>query len=75
LKKALRALTILTGVTILAAPFAVGTPEYSKKEQKQCTFCHTAMGKPDLNAAGKYYKEHDHSLRGFEESGKKPPRQ
>jgi hypothetical protein len=72
LKKAFRALMILAGVTVLAAPFAIGTPEYSKKEQKQCTFCHTAMGKPDLNAAGKYYKEHDHSLRGFEETAKKP---
>jgi hypothetical protein len=70
LKKFLRALVILGGVALLAAPFAVGTPEYSKKEQKQCTFCHTALGKPDLNEVGKYYKEH-HSLKGYEEK-KKP---
>jgi len=70
--KVLRALAILTGVTLLFAPFAVSTPEYSKKEQRQCTFCHTAMGKPDLNEAGKYYKDHDHSLRGFEENKKRP---
>src|SRR5215470_17564509 len=67
LKKVLQGLSILTGVTILASPFAVGTPEYSKKEQKQCTFCHTAMGKPDLNDAGKYYKDHEHSLKGYED--------
>ena len=71
MKKVLRALAIIIGVTVLVAPFARSTPEYSKKEEKQCTFCHTAMGKPDLNEAGKYYKEHDHSLKGFVEK-KKP---
>ena len=71
MKKMLYGFAILAGVTILASPFAVGTPEYSKKEQKQCTFCHTAMGKADLNDAGKYYKDHEHSLRGYDER-KKP---
>ena len=71
LKKIIRALVILGAIGLLAAPFAISTPEYSKKEQKQCTFCHTAMGKPDLNDAGKYYKDHDHSLRGYDEK-KKP---
>ena len=66
----MRALAILIGVTILIAPLAMSTPEYSKKESKQCTYCHTAMGKPDLNDAGKYYKDHNHSLEGFEK--KKP---
>ncbi len=57
LRNILRALAILAGVTILFSPFAVSTPEIAKKEQKQCQVCHTAMGKPDLNDAGKYYKE------------------
>jgi len=43
-------------------------PEYSKKEKKKCTYCHTAMGKKDLNAAGKYYKEHNHSFEGYKPS-------
>lgn len=67
MKKFLRALAILAGVTLLVAPLAISTPEYSNKEKKQCTFCHTAMGKPDLNDAGKWYKDHDHSFRGWEE--------
>jgi len=67
LKKVLRALAILSGVTLLAVPFAISTPEYSKKEQKQCTFCHTAMGKADLNDAGKYYRDHEHSFKGFDD--------
>ncbi len=41
-------------------------PEYSKKEKQKCTFCHTAMGKKDLNEAGKYYKAHNHSLAGYQ---------
>jgi hypothetical protein len=70
-KKLLRALAILAGVTILVAPFANSTPEYSKKENKQCMYCHTSMGSKDLNDAGKWYKEHDHSLKGYVEK-KKP---
>jgi len=56
MKKILRALAISGSVALLFVPFAVGTPEYSKKENKQCVYCHTAVGKPDLNDAGKYYK-------------------
>ena len=71
MKKIIRALTILGLVALLVSPLAKATPEYSKKEKKQCIYCHTAMGKPDLNEAGKYYKDHDHSLVGYEEK-KKP---
>lgn len=58
MSKILRALTILSAVALLFAPFAAGTPEFAKKENKQCVYCHTAIGKPDLNDAGRYYKEH-----------------
>jgi hypothetical protein len=61
-----RALAILGGVALLFSPFAMSTPEYAKKESKQCIFCHTAIGKPDLNEAGKYYKDHK-SLEGYRE--------
>jgi hypothetical protein len=62
----LKFLAIFGAVAVLFAPFAVGTPEFSKKENKQCLFCHTAVGKPDLNDAGKYYKDHK-TLEGFKE--------
>jgi hypothetical protein len=52
------------GVALLLSPFAKGTPEMAKKEAKQCVYCHTAMGKPDLNDARKYYKDHG-SLAGY----------
>jgi hypothetical protein len=73
-KKLLRALAILTGVTLLVAPLGVSTPEYSNKENKQCVYCHTAKGQKDLNDAGKWYKDHDHSLKGYVEKKKPEPK-
>lgn len=54
------AILILGAMASTTASFA--KPEYSKKEKKTCTFCHVKMGSKDLNDAGKYYKDHDHSL-------------
>lgn len=67
--KVFRAVAITGTVSLLFLPFAFATPEYTKKENKPCMFCHPAVGKPDLNEAGKYYKEH-HTLEGYKE--KKP---
>lgn len=64
MNKILRAAVIICTVSVLFLPFALATPEYSKKENKPCAFCHPAVGKPDLNDAGKYYKEH-HTLEGY----------
>ena len=66
MKNILRVLAITGPVALLLASFAEGTPEYTKKENKQCVYCHTALGKPDLNDAGKYYKAH-HTLEGYVE--------
>jgi hypothetical protein len=71
MKKIIRALAIVGLVALLVSPFAKATPEFSKKEKKQCVYCHTAMGKPELNEAGKYYKDHNYSLAGYDEK-KKP---
>jgi hypothetical protein len=65
-KKLLKALAITGSVALLVVPLAVGTPEYTKKENKPCVYCHTAVGKPDLNDAGKYYKMH-RTLEGYVE--------
>jgi hypothetical protein len=62
----LKTLAITALVALLFVPFSSGTPEYTKKENKPCVYCHTAIGKPDLNDAGKYYKDH-HSLEGYRE--------
>ena len=66
--KALIAISVFCGCLL---SLANAKSEYTKKEGKACTFCHTKAGSKELNDAGKYYKEHNHSLEGYKESGKK----
>ena len=65
----------LLAIAILCGSFltmATAKPEYSKKEGKACTFCHVKLGSKELTAAGQYYKEHNHSLVGYQAgAGKK----
>lgn len=65
LKVVFPTLALAAGLAI-SAKLSEAKPEYTKKEKKACTFCHVdAKAKPkELNAAGKYYKEHD-SLEGY----------
>ncbi len=66
LKFAVPALVIALGLTIsMSTSFA--KPEYAKKEKKACTFCHVKPGSKELTDAGKYYKDHNHSLEGYQE--------
>jgi hypothetical protein len=67
LKIVLAAAVISGGVLTLAT----AKPEYAKKEGKACTFCHVKMGSKELTDAGKYYKEHNHSLEGYKAPEKK----
>ena len=53
---------VLTGGIFAFSSFSFGKTEYTKKEGKGCTYCHTAAGKKDLNEVGKCYAEHGHSL-------------
>jgi hypothetical protein len=57
---------VVLGGLIVYSPFSFGKTEYTKKEGKGCTYCHTAAGKKDLNDIGKCYAEHGHSLEGCE---------
>jgi len=73
LLKVLLALSIFCGCLLT---LATDKPEYAKKEGKPCTFCHTKMGSAEVMAkeltdAGKYYKEHNHSLEGYKAPEKK----
>ncbi len=70
----MRLLKVLFGVAVLSGTLlsiATAKPEYAKKEGKTCTFCHVKMGSKELNDAGKYYKEHNHSLEGYKAPEKK----
>lgn len=63
--KSLRALIAIFIFCVSLLPLAIAKPEYSKKEGKPCTFCHVKIGSKEMTDAGKYYKEHNHSLAGY----------
>ncbi len=64
LKLAVPAAVLILGLAA-STTVSFGKPEYAKKEKKTCTYCHVKAGSKDLNEAGKYYKDHDHSLQGY----------
>ena len=65
LKTCAPGLVLLIGTSCWCG-IANAKPEYTKKEHKGCTFCHSsALTKPsELTEAGKYYAEHK-SLAGY----------
>ncbi len=59
----------LAALWVAATP-SYGKPEFAKQEKKPCTFCHPKGDTKELTDAGKYFKEHDHSLEGYEDKAK-----
>jgi hypothetical protein len=66
-----RVLAVALGAVILAffalvlgAQPASAKPEYTRRTSKDCAFCHQPPGY-NLNQAGKYYVDHNHSLKGY----------
>lgn len=57
---------VLAGGLLLNVSTSSAKPDYTKKEKKGCTYCHTAANSKELNDAGKYYAAHDHSLEGYQ---------
>jgi hypothetical protein len=51
---------------------ASAKPEYTRKTSKDCSFCHQPPGY-NLNDAGKYYADHNHSLKGYTAPSKPKP--
>lgn len=66
LKWSVPALMLILGAGLIPT-MSFGKQEYSKKEKKSCTYCHVKTGSKDLNDAGKYYKDHNLSLEGYQE--------
>jgi hypothetical protein len=64
IKYTVPALIVIGGFWAGMTP-SYGKPDYAKAEKKGCTFCHVKTGSKDLNDAGKYYQDHDHSLDGY----------
>ena len=64
-------MAILVGAVTLIPSLSLGKPEYAKKENKPCTYCHVKTGSKDLNDIGKCYQKNKHSLEGCESKGEK----
>ncbi|MBI3949331.1 MAG: hypothetical protein HY314_02590 [Acidobacteria bacterium] len=66
-------ISLISAAAILAVSVAMpGTyakPDYAKKEKQSCKYCHSTNkpSKENLNEAGKYYRDHDHSLKGYQQ--------
>jgi hypothetical protein len=63
--KLIRSILLAAIALFTVASLGMGTPQYAKKEGKACTFCHPPGKFKELTDAGKYYKEHNHSLEGY----------
>ena len=71
--------TALCGALLLAALCAGAKPEYARKEDKPCQYCHISVspGQPDeltglrqnamRNLRGAYYQQHNHTFEGYSE--------
>ena len=61
---------VLLGGMLISSTRSYAKPEFVKTTKKACTFCHVdAKAKPkELTEAGKYFKEHNHSLDGYKAS-------
>ncbi len=64
--KPVQTILLIAFAGLIAVPLSLGKAEYSKKESKACTFCHPPGKFKELTEAGKYYKDHNHSLQGYQ---------
>jgi hypothetical protein len=49
---------------LMVNALAIAKPEYTRRTSKDCGYCHQPPGY-NLNDAGKYYADHNHSLKGY----------
>ena len=67
-------LLLIALVLLLFVPSLTSArPEYAVKESKNCPYCHSSDGPPQLNEMGVYYATHNHSMVGFVPTPKVTP--
>lgn len=66
-------LLIALVLLLLLPSLSVARPEYAAKESRNCPFCHTRDGPPQLNEIGVYYVTHNHSVEGYVPTPKATP--
>jgi len=61
-------------VFLLLSPIlSSARPDYSARESRNCPYCHTRDGPPQLNEAGTYYGTNNHSIEGYVPSPQTTP--
>ena len=61
-------------ILLLFVPsLTMARPEYAVKESRNCPFCHSRDGPPQLNEIGVYYATHNHSIEGYVPTPKTTP--
>jgi hypothetical protein len=56
---------VTTLVLVYSRAPAAAKPDYTRRTNKPCTFCHPGPGWV-LNDAGQYYRDHHYSLKGYD---------
>jgi hypothetical protein len=74
-KNNMNSIILLIGILLLSyAPSIISArPEYAAKESRNCPYCHSSEGPPQLNEIGTYYGMHNHSFEGYIPSPKMTP--
>jgi len=63
--KKLFAILAIGAFSAVMLPLGQARPQYAKATGKKCTDCHVNGNPKQLTDMGKYYKEHNHSLKGY----------
>lgn len=58
-------LLVLLTFLLLSPILSSARPDYSARESRNCPYCHTRDGPPQLNEVGTYYGTNNHSLAGY----------
>jgi hypothetical protein len=66
-------LLVLLVLLLFVPSLTLARPEYAVKESKNCPFCHSTDGPPQLNEIGVYYATHNHSMVGYVPAPKVTP--
>ncbi len=66
-------LLVILGFLLLSPALSSARPEYAVRESRNCPYCHTREGPPQLNEAGTYYGTNNHSIEGYVPSPKMTP--
>ncbi len=66
-------LLVMLAFLLLSPALSSARPEYAARESRNCPYCHTRDGPPQLNEVGKYYGTYNHSFVGYVPSPKTTP--